>query len=115
LHSIGNHCNLSQAHYNKVCQKLLLEVEAMGKKAVSASSLEQLVAINFKVPRKLHDALHEAASALCLDLSSLLRMVLAEHVAEYAARGKKAAEGLAEVHKKTVKNLEKRTASVSTQ
>jgi hypothetical protein len=48
------------------------------------------VQIVFRVSRDLHEALLTAGAGLGLDMSNLLRMILAEHVAEYIQRAKKA-------------------------
>jgi len=53
-----------------------------------------VVQIVFRITRDLHDALLTAAAGLGLDLSNLLRMMVAEHVAEYIDRGKRAAVAL---------------------
>src|SRR5262245_12740899 len=55
---------------------------------------DQAVQVVFRVPRVLHDALQAAAAGLGLDLSNLLRMMVAEHVAEYVERGSRAAAAL---------------------
>jgi hypothetical protein len=55
---------------------------------------ETAVQVVFRVPQSLHDAVQAAAQGLGLDLSNLLRMMLAEHVAEYIERGKRAAAAL---------------------
>src|SRR5262249_20289622 len=53
-----------------------------------------VVQIVFRITRDLHDALLTASAGLGLDLSNLLRMMVAEHVAEYIDRGKRAAVAL---------------------
>ena len=60
------------------------------------SSELPVVQIVFRITRDLHDALLTAAAGLGLDLSNLLRMMVAEHVAEYIDRAKRAAVGLAQ-------------------
>jgi hypothetical protein len=50
--------------------------------------------IVFRVPKELHNALQTAGAGLGLDLSNLLRMLIAEHVAEYIERGRRAAAAL---------------------
>jgi hypothetical protein len=50
----------------------------------------------FRLPQNLHDALQLAAAGLGLDLSNLLRMMIAEHVPEYIERGRRAAAALAQ-------------------
>ena len=57
---------------------------------------DQAVQVVFRVPRGFHDALQAAAAGLGLDLSNLLRMMVAEHVAEYVERGRRAAAALEE-------------------
>jgi hypothetical protein len=52
------------------------------------------VQIVFRVPREQHDALQTAAAGLSLDMSSLLRMMIAEHVAEYVDRATRATAAL---------------------
>ena len=52
------------------------------------------VQIVFRLTRDLHDALLAAAAGLGLDLSNLLRMMIAEHVGAYLERGKRAAVAL---------------------
>ena len=59
----------------------------------------QAVQVVFRVPRALHDALQAAAAGLGLDLSNLLRMMVAEHVAEYVERGRRAAAALGEARR----------------
>jgi hypothetical protein len=61
----------------------------------------QAVQVVFRVPRALHDALQAAAAGLGLDLSNLLRMMVAEHVAEYVERGSRAAAALGRVQLST--------------
>ena len=53
-----------------------------------------VVQIVFRITRDLHDALLTAAAGLGLDTSNLLRMMVAEHVAAYIERGKRAAVAL---------------------
>src|SRR5262249_56982923 len=53
-----------------------------------------VVQIVFRITRDLHDALLTAAAGLGLDLSNLLRMMVAAHVSEYIDRGKRAAVAL---------------------
>ncbi len=48
------------------------------------------VQIVFRVPQNLRDALGIAADGLNLDLSSLLRLLIAEHLPEYIERAKQA-------------------------
>jgi hypothetical protein len=52
------------------------------------------VQVVFRLPQNLHDALQAAAAGLGLDLSNLLRMMIAEHVPEYVERGRRAASAL---------------------
>ena len=59
----------------------------------------QAVQVVFRVPRGFHDALQAAAAGLGLDLSNLLRMMVAEHVAEYVERGRRAAAALGEARR----------------
>jgi len=61
------------------------------KKGPTAIPAMQVV---FRIPADLHDALQTAATGLGIDLSNLLRMMIAEHVPEYIARGRKAASAL---------------------
>jgi hypothetical protein len=61
------------------------------KKQPSEAPAVQVV---FRVPQDLHDALTTAAAGLSVDLSNLLRMMIAEHVAEYIERGRRAAAAL---------------------
>src|SRR3954470_18558403 len=61
------------------------------KKQPDAVPAAQVV---FRLPQKLHDALQVAAAGLGLDLSNLLRMMIAEHVPEYIERGHRAATAL---------------------
>jgi len=61
------------------------------KKGPTAIPARQVV---FRIPADLHDALQTAATGLGIDLSNLLRMMIAEHVPEYIARGRKAASAL---------------------
>ena len=61
----------------------------------------QAVQVVFRVPRGFHDALQAAAAGLGLDLSNLLRMMVAEHVAEYVERGSRAAAALGRVQLST--------------
>jgi hypothetical protein len=61
------------------------------KKQPSEAPAVQVV---FRVPQVLHDALTTAAAGLSVDLSNLLRMMIAEHVAEYIERGRRAAAAL---------------------
>jgi len=63
----------------------------MPKKKASEVPAAQVV---FRLPRDLHDALQTAATGLGLDLSNLLRMMIAEHVPEYIERGRRAAVAL---------------------
>ena len=58
------------------------------------SSELPVVQIVFRITRDLHDALLTAAAGLGLDTSNLLRMMVAEHVAAYIERGKRAAVAL---------------------
>ena len=60
---------------------------------------DQAVQVVFRVPRGFHDALQAAAAGLGLDLSNLLRMMVAEHVAEYVERGRRAAAALGEARR----------------
>src|SRR5262249_14222892 len=53
-----------------------------------------VVQIVFRITRDLHAALLTAAAGLGLDTSNLLRMMVAEHVAAYIERGKRAAVAL---------------------
>src|SRR5262249_53758208 len=53
-----------------------------------------VVQVVFRITRDLHDALLTAAAGLGLDTSNLLRMMVAEHVAAYIERGKRAAVAL---------------------
>jgi hypothetical protein len=61
------------------------------KKQAAEGPIAQIV---FRLPQDLHDALLTAAAGLGLDLSNLLRMMIAEHVAEYIERGRRAAAAL---------------------
>jgi hypothetical protein len=54
----------------------------------------ETVQVVFRVPADLHAALLAAAAGLGLDLSNLLRMVIAEHAAEYVERGRRATAAL---------------------
>lgn len=65
----------------------------MTKNQAKPQEGDQLIQVNFKMPRRMHDQLQSAARSLCVDLSSLLRMILAEHAAEYVARADKASTG----------------------
>lgn len=55
--------------------------------------------IAVRYPTDLADTLEEAAKALGLDVSSLLRMMAKENVGKYLARGKEAAEQAREPRK----------------
>jgi hypothetical protein len=61
------------------------------KKQVPETPQVQIV---FRVPQDLYQALQAAAAGLAVDLSNLLRMLVREHVAEYVARGQRAAAAL---------------------
>jgi hypothetical protein len=50
--------------------------------------------IVFRVGEPLYLALQAAAAGLGVDLSNLLRMILAENIGQYLARGRKAAAAL---------------------
>ena len=63
------------------------------KKGSTAVPAMQVV---FRIPADLHDALQTAASGLGIDLSNLLRMMIAEHVPEYIGRGRRAANRASE-------------------
>ena len=63
----------------------------MPKKQLDVVASVQVV---FRLPGGLHAALQAAAVGLGVDLSNLLRMLIAEHVAEYIERGRKAAAAL---------------------
>jgi hypothetical protein len=61
------------------------------KKQAQEIASEQIV---FRLAQPLYEAVLLAAQGLGLDLSNLLRMLIAEHVAEYIERGKRAAAAL---------------------
>jgi hypothetical protein len=61
------------------------------KKQAQEIASEQVV---FRLGQPLRAAVLMAAQGLGLDLSNLLRMMIAEHVAEYIGRGKRAAAAL---------------------
>lgn len=67
----------------------------MRKKRQHAPDEDPLVQVVFKVHASQHVALQEAGTMLKIDMSSLLRMMIAEHVGEYIARGKRATESMA--------------------
>jgi hypothetical protein len=66
----------------------------MPKKTKKPHPDDPLTQFTFKIPLSLYGALQEAGKLLRLDLSNLLRMIIAEHISEYFLRGKKAAEAL---------------------
>src|SRR5262249_10343264 len=72
--------------------KFKAEVPGVGRKKVSGTD-EESRTIQVRIPEGLHERLAEAARLLALDLSSLVRVILVEHVSEYLERGRKAKGG----------------------
>jgi hypothetical protein len=66
------------------------------KKSQPADPSTQIV---FRLPVPLYEALRAAADSLGLDVSNLLRMMIAEKVPEYIDRGRRAALALAEARR----------------
>jgi hypothetical protein len=64
----------------------------MPKKAHSGQV--EAIQVVFRMPKDLHTAVQTAAAGLGLDLSNLLRMMIAEHIPEYIDRGRRAAAAL---------------------
>jgi hypothetical protein len=67
----------------------------MDKKAKKPGK-EPLVPVVFRVPATMYDTIQEAVNLLKIDTSGLIRMMIAEHIGEYIARGRKGAESLAQ-------------------
>jgi hypothetical protein len=67
----------------------------MDKKAKKPRK-DPLVPVVFRVPTTMYDTIQEAVSLLKIDTSGLIRMMIAEHIGEYIARGRKGAESLAQ-------------------
>jgi hypothetical protein len=61
------------------------------KKQLDVVASMQIV---FRVPETLYAALQAAAAGLGVDLSNLLRMLIAENIGQYVERGRKAAAAL---------------------
>jgi hypothetical protein len=58
------------------------------------------IQIVFRVGKTMHDALLTAAAGLGVDLSNLLRMMIAEKIPEYIERGRRAAAALEQATRK---------------
>jgi hypothetical protein len=72
----------------------------VAKKKKKVSRENSLVQVTFKASVSQYEAMYEACQMLHIDMSSLLRIMISQHVGEYIAMGKKGNQDLEQARSK---------------